>query len=634
MKILGVLENLLKMDERFVAEDGALLKPVIYSNTMNMDKDLISLLLSNEKTKEHFFTDIGGVFVFDKVKFGWVIESKEFLPDSYTRYKNKIGLVDSNENLISSREEINLVWPYKDCIIEGGQSKDDQKSEEVFYNEMLSPDEVKRMLHPKVFTNSKRYSKNNVNDINSFDVQDNLVIKGNNLLAISSLLERYEGKIKCVYIDPPYNPKTDSNTFLYNNHFNRSSFLTFLRNRLVLTKRLLSTDGVLIVTIDKNEQPFVQVLLNEIFPENKYNIDCITIVHNPRGAQGTNFSYTHEYAIFITPIGSKSINNRKLDDSEIEFSPLRNWGSESLRTDAKNCFYPIIVKDDEIIGFGDVMYDESIHPSSQTEKEDDKYYVYPIDSKGIERKWRYARQSVEEIQHLLRAKKTKDGYDIVLGKDFEVYKTVWSNPKYDANKYGTQIVSTLTDTPFSFPKSLYAVKDCLYAVVGDDKNAIVLDFFAGSGTTAHALLEINKEDDGNRRFITIEQMDYINTITVPRLQSVIKNHDSGSFIYCELKELNQVYIDEIRKSKTKDELNIIKTEILSNAYISHKVDIVKLREDVESYDDLSIEQQKQFLMEIIDKNKLYVNYSEIDDIDMKVTKEEKEFSNSFYSEEE
>lgn len=218
MKFYDVVEDLLKKDERFVAENGTVLKNAVYEAAMNLDSGLIRLLLSNDDTKARFFRDIDGVMVFDKVGFGWVINNRQFLPDSYTRFKNKIGLADNQGDIISSTGKVELVFPYKDCILEGGQTKEDQKRKEVFYNETLAPDEVDRLLFPKVFTNIKKYTPDGIEKIEEFEQGDNLVIRGNNLLALASLIKRYEGKVKCIYIDPPYNTGDDS--FGYNDSFN------------------------------------------------------------------------------------------------------------------------------------------------------------------------------------------------------------------------------------------------------------------------------------------------------------------------------------------------------------------------------------------------------------------------------
>lgn len=188
MKFYDVVEALIKQDERFIAEDGTVLKNAVYEAAMNMDSNLIRLLLSNEDTKAHFFKDVDGVLVFDKIGFGWVINNRQFLPDSYTRYKNWVGLAGDDGNYISKSGNVVLAFPYKDCVLEGGQTKEDQKRQEIFYNETLAPDEVDRLLAPKVLGTAKRYSTDGEVEVDQIDEDDNLVIKGNNLLSIASLL--------------------------------------------------------------------------------------------------------------------------------------------------------------------------------------------------------------------------------------------------------------------------------------------------------------------------------------------------------------------------------------------------------------------------------------------------------------
>ena len=365
----------------------------------------------------------------------------------------------------------------------------------------------------------------------SVDWQDshNLLIEGDNLEVLKLLQKSYNRKIKAIYIDPPYNT---GRNLIYPNDYQdgvqaylevtgqieggnklqsnpesggrfHTNWLSMIYPRLKLARNLLAPDGVLIVTIDDNEVSQLGVVLREVFEEGNFDHVCVPVIHNPRGVQGKNFSYVHEYAYFVYPAGTKAICDRKIEDENVDWSHLRNWGSESERSDAKNCFYPILVKDGTIIGFGDVCPDE-FHPR-QTEVVEGISYVYPIDKAGVERKWRYARQSVEAIASMLRAKRTSYGYEIELGKTFGLYRTVWNDKRYDANDNGTGLVGDLVPgSPFTFPKSLWAVYDSLLAATGNDPDAIVLDFFAGSGTTGHAVMELNKDTGGNRRFILVQ----------------------------------------------------------------------------------------------------------------------------------
>src|SRR5699024_725135 len=155
--------------------------------------------------------------------------------------------------------------PYKDCVLEGGQTKEDQKRDEIFYNETLAPDQVNRLLAPKVLGNAKRYTKDGIEENIEFKEDDNLIIKGNNLIALSSILKKYEGKIDIIYIDPPYNTRTDANTFVYNNSFNHSTWLTFMKNRLEIAKRLLSHTGIIFIDIDHYELFYLGALADEVF---------------------------------------------------------------------------------------------------------------------------------------------------------------------------------------------------------------------------------------------------------------------------------------------------------------------------------------------------------------------------------
>ncbi len=216
--LLNNLKNLLQKDERLVSE-GEFLKNKIIELALKLDKDLIKLLLADKQMKETFFTEVGKSTIFDKDKFIKFVSNKQFLPDSYTAFKNKIGLTEDNE-FIKEKKEVVLSWPYKDCVLEGGMTKEDQKRNEIFWNEILAPDEISRLLDPKVFTNVKRIDKKGEHKLDGFrtdedgDIKDNLIIKGNNLLALHSLKKRFTGKVKLIYIDPPYN--TGNDEFKYN----------------------------------------------------------------------------------------------------------------------------------------------------------------------------------------------------------------------------------------------------------------------------------------------------------------------------------------------------------------------------------------------------------------------------------
>jgi len=332
------------------------------------------------------------------------------------------------------------------------------------------------------------------------------IINAENYHALQLFEYTHTGLIDLIYIDPPYN--TQDKDWKYNNDYvdkvdsyRHSKWLAMMKKRLKLAKKLLTIDGILICAIDENEHARLILLLEDLYPE--YDITSIAIVHNPRGTQGDNFSNTNDFAVYVVPKGCKAINDRILEDEDQSISNLRNWGGESKRTDAKNCFYPIYVKDNVVIGFGDVAPDD-YHPENPVvELEDGVIAIWPIDDKKVERKWRYARQSVESIKDLLLVKKGRKNLQIKLQKNTGKYKTVWSGTQFDASTYGTQLVNNILKDEFPYPKSLYTMLEVLESVTRNKKDALILDYFAGSGTTLHATVLLNSIYPGNRRCILV-----------------------------------------------------------------------------------------------------------------------------------
>jgi adenine-specific DNA-methyltransferase len=355
---------------------------------------------------------------------------------------------------------------------------------------------------------------------------ENILIEGDNYHALSVLNYTHKGKIDVIYIDPPYN--TGNNSWRYNNDyvdkdddFRHSKWLSLMYARLKLAKGLLTNKGALICAIDENELNTLGLLLQEVFYG--WAIDCIAVIHNPGGIQGTNFSYNHEYVYFVYPKQSGYIRPEARSGDEL--TPFRDWGKEnSKREGSPNCFYPIITDGEKIVGFGDIPQNK-FHPKSANELKDGLIYVWPIDAKGVERRWRFARDTVSEIEKELVVKKQGDQLSIMRGKINYIRKTVWDDAKYNANIYGTQLLSQILPDKFPFPKSLHLVRECLTAVE-QNKNAVILDFFAGSGTTGHAVLELNKQDDGNRKFIlcTNNENNICEEVTYERVKRVIKGY--------------------------------------------------------------------------------------------------------------
>lgn len=602
--------TVLKSDERFVAEDGTFLRNAVYEAAMKMDKKLLRLLLANDETRNRFFVDVDGVKVFDKRGFAWVINNRQFLPDSYTRFKNKIGLANEKGDLISSSGKVELVFPYKDCVLEGEQSNEEEKHDEVFYNATLAPDEIDRLLYPKVLVGAKRYTKDGSESISAISDSDNLIIKGNNLLVLSSLLKRFEGRVKCIYIDPPYN--TGSDGFKYNDKFSRSTWLTFMKNRLELARRLLRNDGLIFVQLDYNESHYAKILLDEIFGEANFVNEIVWRRKQATSFGKSKFGITND-SIFMY---SKTAN--------YDFYPIYSLEDDNTQKYIKERF----VYDDND-GRGRYMKSPLVN---SLDRPNLKYVFHGINppKKG----WLYSQSKMEEMY---------ENGEIIVPDDpnARLYRKI-----YLKNYEGQVVQNIWLDIPIVNPMAkeqrdfqtqkpealLERVIKCC-TVEGD----IVLDYHIGSGTTlavAHKL---------NRQYIGIEQMGYLDTVTIDRMVDVINGDQwgisqnvnwqgGGSFIYCELAKQNQNFVDEIEAAKDDKTLDDICGRMVKSGFISYKVKPKDIDEAAADYAELSMSDKKKFLMELLDKNLLYVNYCDIDDEEFNISERDKNFTRSFYGE--
>lgn len=653
IKFYETVIEVLKQDTRFFTEDGILLKNAVYEAAMQMDENLISILLANKITKAQFFKEVAGVVVFDKIAFGWVVSNKEFLPDSYTRFKNKIGLANERGELLSSKGNVELVFPYKDCVLAGGQTKDDQKRTEVFYNTALSPDEIDRLLFPKVFINAKKYTINGMENA-KFNVNDNLVVKGNNLLTLASLSRCYEGKIQCIYIDVPYNTGNDS--FGYNDRFNHSSWLTFIKNRLDFSHKLLKPSGTIAISVDNYELGYLLVLLDEIFgKENRKNI--ITVKRGSvTGAKVINPGVVNvaEYVVIYAKESAQWKPNRVYCAKGYD-DRYNVWINNRDKHYSEWTFSTVLEKWAETEGV----------KKSQLKKKYGDLYKEKLNEFVIDNAHNIGRWAALDMNSVSEeARKLKK-------ESLSSPETVYYLPREDANDYYIKNGNTLlfaTDrimtidgvTTFSQP-----ISDIWDDVLPNDlhnegnvefkkgkkpeklisrilelctnEGDLVLDFFAGSGTTGAVAMKMN------RKFILCEQMDYIQDITCQRLIQTIM-HDSrgissevnwqggGSFVYCELANANQNFVNEIQSASSLYEIKDIYLRIIETGFISSKVNPRNINDNVEDFYALSLEDQKCFLMELLDKNLLYVNYCDIDDEEYAISDEDKEFTRNFYGE--
>ena len=348
---------------------------------------------------------------------------------------------------------------------------------------------------------------------------DGVLFHSENFQALSLMQTRFRRRVQCVYFDPPYN--APNSEIAYKNNYKHSSFLSLIEGRMDLSRPLSSVDGSHVVAIDKNERNGVFRVLSDVFPS--HDIVAVTIEHNRKGVQADHFSFTHEYALFAIPSARKTLNPMQRPETEWSYSNFRNWGGESLRTDAANCFYAVLVRDNEILGFGDVWTDGHHHPTgANVTRDDGTIEIYPIDGEDIERKWRYERGTVEAIRSKLRVDTSRNGVlQVKIAKTTDQFKTVWYSPRYNAGDNGTRLVREmgLPIGEFDYPKSVFTTRDCIFAV--SDPDALILDYFAGSGTTGHVVTDLNREDGGRRKFILVEMGDFFDTVLLPRIKKVI-----------------------------------------------------------------------------------------------------------------
>lgn len=636
----------LRMDSRFCTEDGHLLKNNVVEAALALDPKLLHYLLADEKLHKQFFREVDGLLVFDKVQFQRFVMNKQFLPDSYTSFKNKVGLTNENGEFLSESREIVLSWPYKDCMLEGGQTKEDAKRNEIFWSETLAPDEINRLTEPKALCNFRRYDSKGEHEASELLPDDNLIIKGNNLLALYSLRQRFRGKVKLIYIDPPYNTKGDANTFTYNNTFNHSSWLTFMENRLRISKDLLRSDGVITIAIDDEEQAYLKVLCDGIFGQDNF-IGCLIVQIKPSGrTNDAYFATCHEYVLcYAKNKDNVDINflplstEQKKQYKEGEGENLYKWrdflrtGGYSTPEERPNSYYPI--------------YYNSLTNQISLEEKENWIKILPIDSEGRHRVWRKTPESLQV--HLnadeIKIVQNKGNYKVKIIDRVKCGirpKSIWIDSKYDAASHGTKLLKKIFggDKLFSFPKSLYAVKDVISLFTDSEENDIILDYFAGSGTTAHAVIELNKEDGGNRKFIMCEQMDYIKSVTSKRIQYVLRETNTlqssiwehyNSFIYCELAQANQQLVDEIMAANEPLKLLEVWTLLQEKGFLSYKVSPKVINEHAEDFNDLTLEDQKRFLIECLDKNMLYIPYSDIDDEGFTLSENDKQLTRQFYA---
>lgn len=647
------LEQLLRMNSRYCMDDGTLLKNRIVEDALSLNPLLVKLLLGNDKIKAVFFQDVEGVMVFDKVKFQRFVSDTQFLGGSYTMFKNKIGLTDENGRFISESREVVLSWPYKDCVLEGGQTKEEAKRNEIFWNETLAPDEVNRLTEPKVFSHFKRYDKNGEHEVEHLTNADNFIIKGNNLLALHSLKKKYAGKVKLIYIDPPYN--TGSDEFGYNDNFNHSSWLTFMKNRLEVAKTLLSDKGCIFVHIDHHELYYIGVLLDSIFGvENKVQVISAKTA-TPAGFKTVNpgpIDVT-EYILFYT----KHKNSFTFKKAYVPVDYNKNYNLVLNRNDDVTKWKFTLIKDAMLqsLGFASETEAKSKYGKMWKTLKSQLIAQYAFDHAEDVVSVRDPHKPTDTVKALMKKSKElghvieqvrEDGtssyfynggalafysnkMQIIDGEKCitELLTDFWNHISWAgiANEGGVKLKNGKK------PEKL--IKQIIEMTTSEKD--LVVDFHLGCGTTAAVAHKMN------RQYIGIEQLDYGKNDSKIRLKNVIDGDKTGiskavgwqgggSFVYCELAKANDRFADEIEQADTSEQLKDIWGRMKATDYLNYKVDIKEVDANAESFDGLSLEDQKRFLIECLDKNLLYVALSDIDSNEYGVTEEDRRLTREFY----
>lgn len=615
--MLDEISKVLKGIERYWVNEK-LAKQVIIEDLRNNNIHLISKLLSNEAINSAYTQNIDDYKIFDKDALISMLRYKNYWQDSYTKYTNKIGLTTEGQYLNYTSDVI-LDFPFKDCVLEGKMTKEESilKNDEKFYNQVIAKDEIDTLLSPKIFTKIRKYDRNGEHKIVEFSRNDNLIIKANNLITLHSLKYNYSGKIKLIYIDPPYN--TGGDGFDYNDKFNHSSWLTFIKNRLEVSKELLSDDGAIFINIDDDESHYLKVLADEIFGRNNFINNIIWQKKYAPQNDSKYFTDNHDHIIVYA-------KNKE------------NWSINPLpRTEKQTKYY----KHDDNDGRGLWRTDNVLVKSFTKDR------VFPVINPNTQKEyyppegrcWRYSKETFNKMIEENKIYWGKNGNGAPQVKRYlnEVKQgvtplTIWSRDEVGDNQEGKKEINTFK-FKFETPKPERLIQRIIH--IATNERDIVLDFFMGSATTqavAHKM---------NRQYIGVEQMDYINTVSVPRLEKVIEGEQGGiskdidwqgggSFVYVELAKENQKIVDRIISSNTKEELSQQINNLLDNGVLNYEVDFNEFTNTNKEFNELKLEEQKEVLIRILDSNQLYINYSDIEDTVYNFSEDEIAFNHSFY----
>ncbi|UEB14459.1 site-specific DNA-methyltransferase [Helicobacter pylori] len=541
------------------------------------DEKLLIFMLEHENANDYknaFFEIIANTLVFNEKALLECLEIKE-LENSFTRFKNKIGLY-SQGGLIKSSELVVLNFPFKDNVLLGNAKDNSTKPNELFYHEVLHKKEIDTLLSPKALCHFEMHGEGDLESALK-DKNTNYLIKGNNLIALHSLKKKFAKQVKCIYIDPPYNTGNDS--FNYNDNFNHSSWLVFMKNRLEAAREFLSDDGSIYINLDYNEVHYCKVLMDEIFKRENFRSEIIWRMGFLSGYKTAAKKYirNHDTILFYSKSDNYLFNKTYIENKD--FLPLLT------KNEVQNAFKKFSFPQEKIDDFLTFINHEN-----RSEK-------YPLEDTWNSNKW-------DKLNSIA----------------------------IDSSVSRVDETIAIDDENFKGQKPESLIQRILE--VSTNENDLVLDFFAGSGTTCAVAHKMK------RRYIGIEQMDYIETITKERLKKVIEGEQGGiskkcgfkgggSFVYAELKEVNLEIKKQITNAKSTDECLKIFND-LSERFLKRtdcKIDEI----DSEEFQNLDLNEQKRIYCASFDSNEDYLNLGDIDEDAWGIDKITKKYNEIFYS---
>ncbi|WRD51931.1 site-specific DNA-methyltransferase [Helicobacter pylori] len=544
---------------------------------LTADEKLLIFMLEHENANDYknaFFKTIANTLVFNEKALLECLEIKE-LENSFTRFKNKIGLF-SQGGLIKSSELVVLNFPFKDNVLLGNAKDNSTKSNELFYHEILHKKEIDTLLSPKVLCRFEMHGEGDLENALK-DKNTNYLIKGNNLIALHSLKKKFAKQVKCIYIDPPYNTGNDS--FNYNDNFNHSSWLVFMKNRLEVAREFLSDDGSIYINLDYNEVHYCKVLMDEIFKRENFRSEIIWRMGFLSGYKTAAKKYirNHDTILFYSKSDNYLFNKTYIENKDFLHLLTKN--------EVQNAFKKFSFPQEKIDDFLTFVNHEN-----RGEK-------YPLEDTWNCNKW-------DKLNSIA----------------------------IDSSVSRVDETIAIDDENFKGQKPESLIQRILE--VSTNENDLVLDFFAGSGTTCAVAHKMK------RRYIGIEQMDYIETITKERLKKVIEGEQGGiskkcdfkgggSFVYAELKEVNLEIKKQILNAKSKGECLKIFND-LSERFLK-RADCKTDEIHSEEFQNLDLNEQKRIYFALFDSNEDYLNLGDIDEDAWGIDKITKKYNEIFYS---